>query len=355
MLSVKIWLRILSRYNRYDIRREKFDQEGTQVKAFVRDTLTSSFFRTVLDMALVPVVYPAAYLLKNVRRFGVQHLPLSKRALSHVGMFPIRRQYYEPLFDSRDLHHPLSEARVLPGIDLNTEGQLDLLRRFCFNEEIGDLAGAKTDELTFRIENGSFEGGDAEYFYNLIRLVKPKRIVEIGSGNSTLIAMRAVAKNREESSDYGCKHVCIEPYEMPWLEKTGATIIRKKVEDVDAGMFAELEQNDILFIDSSHMIRPQGDVLREYLEIIPSLKVGVIVHIHDIFLPRDYPKQWIEAEVRFWNEQYLLEAFLSGNSNWKILGALNYLRHSQYESLKISCPYLTQQSEPGSFYMTRVA
>ncbi len=110
--------------------------------------------------------------------------------------------------------------------------------------------------------------------------------------------------------------------------------MRQKVKDVDVVFFSALEENDILFIDSSHMIRPEGDVLFEYLELLPTLKPGVLVHVHDIFTSRNYPREWLQDEVRMWNEQYLLEAFLTHNRNWKIIGALNYLRHNHYDNLK---------------------
>ncbi len=95
-------------------------------------------------------------------------------------------------------------------------------------------------------------------------------------------------------------------------------------------------------------------MLFEYLELLPTLKKGVIVHVHDIFSPKNYPKQWLEKEVIFWNEQYLLEAFLSHNNNWKIIGALNYLLHNHYEELKAVAPFLTHDKEPGSFYIQKV-
>jgi hypothetical protein len=142
---------------------------------------------------------------------------------------------------------------------------------------------------------------------------------------------------------------------MPWLEEIEASVVRKKIEDMDPLYFAELEENDILFIDSSHIIRPQGDVLFEYLELLPALSPGVIVHIHDIFSPKNYLKGWLEDEVRFWNEQYLLEAFLTHNRDWKIIGALNYLHHNHYEKLKAVAPYLTHDREPGSFYIQKIA
>jgi transposase len=101
----------------------------------------------------------------------------------------------------------------------------------------------------------------------MIRHFKPRRIVEIGAGNSTLLARKAIAKNAEGAPSYTCDHVCIEPYEAPWLEKTGARIVRTRVEECPFELFENLGQNDILFIDSSHVIRPQGDVVHEYLHI----------------------------------------------------------------------------------------
>jgi predicted O-methyltransferase YrrM len=199
-----------------------------------------------------------------------------------------------------------------------------------------------------------FVSADADYWYNIIRLKKPKRIIEIGSGYSTLMALNAVNKNKVEDSNYECKHICIEPYEMSWLSKTNVTLIREKVEEISLDIFKELEFNDILFIDSSHMIRPQGDVLFEYLQIFPSLQKGVIVHLHDIFTPKGYLKSWVMNEVKFWNEQYLLEAFLTSNHEWEILGALNYLRHNHFEKLSSKSPHLTKESEPGSFYMQKI-
>jgi hypothetical protein len=309
----------------------------------------------IADVVLFPFVYPAALILKIIRFVGVQYLPLCKKVLLQIGVFPIRNDYYEPLFDDRYIRHPLSENRDLTGIDWNVEEQLSVLNRFQFGNELNDVPLTKKDDLTFYLNNVRFESGDAEYWYNFIRLIKPSKIFEIGSGNSTLMAIKALKKNEQENPAYQCKHICIEPYEMTWLEKTSATIIRKKIEDLDRTFFAELDDNDILFIDSSHIIRPQGDVLFEYLELLPSLRKGVIVHVHDIFSPKDYPDGWIRKEVKFWNEQYLLEAFLTSNPSWKIIGALNYLHHNHYEKLQAKCPFLTPDKNPGSFYIQKIA
>ena len=147
-------------------------------------------------------------------------------------------------------------------------------------------------------------------------------------------------------------HVCVEPYEQPWLEEfPKIKLIRDKVENLDLNTFQDLEAGDLLFIDSSHMIRPQGDVLHEFLSIIPSLKKGVFVHIHDIFTPHDYKDEWVKSDVLFWNEQYLLEALLTDNSALKVIASLNMLKHRYYDELKSVCPYLTESREPGSFYV----
>src|SRR5207253_2446442 len=166
-------------------------------------------------------------------------------------------------------------------------GQIALLDSLRFTSELEDLTAPRTAELQFRLGNGSFESGDAEFLYQMIRLKKPRRFFEIGSGNSTLIARQAIRRNQQEDPHYDCKHLCIEPFEAPWLEAAGIPVLRQRVEEVELQLFSELAENDFLFIDSSHVIRPQGDVLTEYLQILPTLRTGVIVHVHDIFSPRD--------------------------------------------------------------------
>ena len=308
-----------------------------------------------VDLLLLPFVSAAALLLLAVRRAGLQRLPVCRRALVRIGVLPVRRHYYEPFLDPKSLTPPDAQAeREIVGIDWNIGGQLALLQRLRFENEIADLAAPRKEPFEFRLNNGAFESGDAEFLYQMVRAMKPKRFIEIGSGQSTLIVRRAIQKNREEEPGYECRHVCIEPFEAPWLEKLGVTVLRKRVETVDSAVFGELEANDFLFVDSSHVIRPQGDVLSEYLRIIPSLRPGVIVHIHDIFSPREYPREWLVERMWLWDEQYLLEALLIDNRSWRILGALNLLRHRHFDALRRACPYLTADREPGSFYMQKV-
>lgn len=307
----------------------------------------------VIDFFLMPLVFFAALLLKFIRRLKIKNFPYSKKIFFAVGVFPIQDHYYEPLFHPRHLRKPLHSKRRLSGIDWNVQEQLALLSAFKFQEEFKEMPDNFVSETQFYFNNGFFQGGDAEYWYSLIRLKKPKTIIEIGSGHSTLMARLAIERNMRANPSYACNHISIEPYEAPHLDKLGLQVYRKRVEDMDIDFFQKLEANDILFIDSSHIIRPQGDVLFEHLEIIPTLKSGVIVHIHDIFSPRDYPDEWILEDVRFWNEQYLLESFLSFNRDFKIIGALNFLKHNYFDALKEKCPKLMPDSEPGSFYIEK--
>jgi hypothetical protein len=291
----------------------------------------------VVDVLISPVVLISALALKFVRRIGVHLMPVSRRIFLGVGVFPIRDHYYEPLFNPAHLNSDFDQPRELPAIDWNPEKQL------CFLKGLAPFA--TTVPL---VPSTAFGGADADYWYCLIRFLKPRRIIEVGSGDSTRIAIKALAENGVE-----CSHICIEPYEQPWLDKSGAKILRQRLENVDKSLFRELGAGDILFIDSSHVIRPQGDVLVEILEILPLLPPGVVVHFHDIFSPWHYHYKWVAEEVRHWNEQYLLEGFLSYNSQWEIVGALNYLKHEQYGPLKNVCRSLTEDQTPGSFYIRR--
>lgn len=311
-------------------------------------------WKRLLDVVLAVPMVPAALLLKFVRAKQIAGFPVCRSVLNRVGVFPLVDHYYEPLINPERIQRPLSAERALPGIDWNEGGQLDLLRQFRFGDEMAGLERVNPSREYFSFNNGTFLSGDAECWYSMIRHKKPRKIIEIGSGNSTLLARLAIQKNEATTPGYACDHVCIEPYEFPRLERLGVRVIRKRVEEIEVEFFRCLTRDDILFIDSSHVIRPQGDVLFEFLELLPSLNPGVLVHVHDIFSPRDYLEDWIRRDMRFWNEQYLLEAFLTNNREWKIIGALNYLHHHHYAELKEACVDLTPAREPGSFYMQKL-
>lgn len=322
----------------------------------MRRTRSLLLIARVVDVLASPFTAIAGLWLKGLRLLGFQYIPVSKRLLLAIGVLPIRDHYYEPMINGAHLRYALSKDRHLPAVDLNVAGQLSVLAQFRFRDELCKFPLQSAKHLEFYYNNGSFEAGDAEYLYSLIRLVKPKRVVEIGSGYSTLMSRNAIRENQAENSAYSCDHICIEPYEQPWLEELGIRIIRRRVEECEIDLFTSLDRNDILFIDSSHVIRPQGDVLFEYLEVLPLLKPGVFVHIHDIFTPRDYPHDWVVDRIRLWNEQYLLEAFLSFNTQFRVVGALNFLKYHHPDALGEQFPMIRaaiEQREPGSFWIVR--
>lgn len=295
--------------------------------------------------------------MKLYRRIGSNLLKMNTKLLKKIGVFPIIDHYYEPLFN--DLYSQFSprKERLIPGINFNKDDQKKFLSNLNFQNDFENFLNHQlniNEVESFSLNNGFFESGDAEILFNFIRYIKPSRVIEIGCGSSTKIIAHALKLNEKDKKS-AAEHICIEPYEQHWLEGfNNIKIIRDKIENIDLSIFTSLQDGDFLFIDSSHIIRPQGDVLKEYLEIVPSLVSGVYVHVHDIFTPYDYPEEWRSKNIRFWNEQYLLEATLSNNPSYKVVAALNFLKHEEYNFLKLICPYLTKESEPGSFYFKKV-
>lgn len=301
------------------------------------------------DILTYPVTLVAGLQGRTLRRYGIVHFPLGRKLLLRLGVFPIRRHFYEPLFHPDDLGESFASQRHLPGIDLQTEAQLDFLLQFKFEAELRKFLDPNQPVLnngtTFTLDNVAFGPGDIDYYYSLIRLSKPQRIIEIGSGNSTIVALAAIEENAREDASYRCDFVSIEPY--PWFEHPAIKSITKKVEDVPLDLFRSLQQNDVLFIDSSHMIRPQGDVIHEYLNILPSLGAGVHIHIHDIFTPFNYPRFWVESMHFFWNEQYMVEALLTDTHAYKIIGALHFLCRNHPDQAKAAMPLLKARAVTG--------
>lgn len=290
-----------------------------------------------LDIFLSVLTVVGAGWFRLSRFIGLYRLPVTRKVLYKFGVFPLTDNYYEPLFRFDKLLLD-GKPREL-AIDWNDTEQKELFYRFNFRQELSAIPENESEGLNYYYNNGSYSGIDAEFLYCLIRTIKPKRIIEIGSGFSTRMMQLAIRKNQMEAASSDTHVSCIEPYEMPWLEQTGVEVVRKKVEEVPLSFFSSLVANDILFIDSSHIIRPQGDVLYEFFRILPMLKPGVLIHIHDIFSPFEYPESWFKKEYRMWNEQYLLEAFLMYNKQFKIIGALSYFGNKFPELIGERFPY----------------
>ncbi len=235
-------------------------------------------------------------------------------------------------------------CRPTPAFDFNFSDQIDLLRTklLPYIAECGfpdSPVHANGHGPQFHFNNGFFERVDAEIAYAFVRQRKPKRVVEIGSGNSTLVNAAAMRKNAEEG--FPGELTAIEPFPAPYLKQgiPGLTrLIQEKVQDTALDLFLSLEAGDILFIDSSHVVSMDSDVLYECLRILPRLAPGVLIHFHDIFSPLDYPEKFVKRNLCFWCEQYMLEAFLSFNSAFKVVWAGSAMQRFHPEVLREAFP-----------------
>ncbi|HMF50428.1 MAG TPA: class I SAM-dependent methyltransferase, partial [Candidatus Saccharimonadales bacterium] len=266
--------------------------------------------------------------------------------------------FYEPIPDTRELSEEVwSSPTLLGGLDLNQHFQLDLLRTFSsrFRNEYDRFPVSNSDPTRFHFGQTLFGPVDAELLYCMIRYFRPRTMIEIGSGMSTLLAAEAIQKNETEGNP--CHLMAVEPHPKEFLRRgiPGlAELLETKVQSLPLERFCALEANDIVFIDSSHVIKTGGDVVYEYLEILPRLKPGVLVHCHDIFLPAEYPKEWVLTDHRFWTEQYLLQAFLAFNRSYEVLMAGSFLH--MHHSLKLKAAFASYDPAttwPGSFWMRR--
>jgi hypothetical protein len=262
--------------------------------------------------------------------------------------------FYQPIPDTQSLPETLwTRPSELVGVDMKEAMQLALLRDHFpkFRDEYGQFATKPSEQNRFYLGNQLFDDVDALVAYCMVRHFQPRLIIEVGSGFSSLVLGDAVAKNTASSL------ICIEPFPREFLREGFPglqSLMEQKVQDIDLDFFAQLESRDILFIDSSHTVKIGGDVNYLFLEVLPRLKPGVIVHVHDIFLPFEYRRDWVLDEFRFWAEQYLLQAFLTFNSEFEVLMANNYLNQYHEEELKAAFPNLSSWGG-GSFWMRRKA
>jgi predicted O-methyltransferase YrrM len=272
-----------------------------------------------------------------------------------MGVHAVPVHFYHPVPDTRQLPEETWSKRYdLTGVDLREETQLALLATFArYKPEYDELPFDRV-ACGYYVNNGRFEHVDGEVLYSMIREFKPRRIFEIGPGYSTQLATLAASVNEAEGAP-ATRIVAIEPFPThDVLQLKNIEIWEMPVEKIPLGKFDELQANDILFIDSSHVVRIGGDVVREYLELLPRLKPGVLVHCHDIHLPADYSREIVLGERTFWDEQYLLHAFLLFNSQYEILWASHYmhLRHPD-ELARAFASYPRCSTPPTSFWMRR--
>jgi predicted O-methyltransferase YrrM len=214
----------------------------------------------------------------------------------------------------------------LPGIELREAEQLALLDELAgFYAEM-PFSEQPDGRRRFHFDNPFYSYGDAIVLYAMLRRFQPRRYVEIGSGFSSAVALDT------NELFLGGRMQCtfIEPYpnHLRVLLRAGdagrVRILQRRLQDVDLSVFAELEPGDVLFIDSTHVAKCGSDVNRIFFHILPSLPRGVLIHLHDIFFPFEYPQAWV-LEGRAWNELYMLRTFLQFNDTFQIRLFNHYL------------------------------
>lgn len=265
-------------------------------------------------------------------------------------LFPAH--FYSPLPNISGLDSAVWQQRfdALPGIQWPEDAARRTLTvlGLC-GPEIRDLVALGAQG--FDDGNTSFSGSDAALLYAIVRARRPRRMVEIGSGNSTAIALHALAANGTGT------FTAIEPYPSAMVQGLAdagrITLVADFVQKVPYDVFTALDAGDILFIDSSHVSKIGSDVNHEILQILPRLKPGVMIHFHDIFLPGEYPESWVRDLHLFWNEQYVLAAFMAFNSDFRTYARSAILGDEPYAALYADA--FGEPARPGcSFWIERV-
>jgi predicted O-methyltransferase YrrM len=261
--------------------------------------------------------------------------------------------FYSPVPDTSAIPEPTWTNRYDHLLGLDRDCSLSLLRRLePFAPELADIPA--TADGSYCWTNPAFNGGDASLLYGLIRLARPRRVIEIGSGWSTLIGLRGLREN-----GIG-EYLCIEPYPNPDIERLARegriTLDSRRVQEVPLATFEKLEANDILFIDSTHVAQIGSDVSQEILQIVPRQAAGVLIHLHDIFLPFEVSKDWVVDKKLFWNEQLLLAAFMAFNSEFKAMVSNQLIARDPIlcAAARRAFPH-TPVIGGGSFWFSRVA
>jgi predicted O-methyltransferase YrrM len=219
-------------------------------------------------------------------------------------------------FDEPAFPVPASFRRVSPQSIFD-----DLLKHA---PRFGDFTDPSRNPVGFSFDNGFFTSPDAEILYCIIRRYEPRRIVEVGSGNSTKISRLALMDGGIDA-----RLISIDPRPRADIDELADQSCRVSVEDLeDLSVFTELAEDDLLFIDSSHELRAGNDLTHLYLRVFPLLASGVLIHIHDVFLPYDYRPDWVMTQRLPYAEQYLIQAMLQSNGNFEVIWPGYYLQRT---------------------------
>lgn len=256
---------------------------------------------------------------KTVRRVGRR---VATTLVGGLGYDLVRKHYYSPIPDLSSLSPSIwSRRSELAGVQFDPEAGLEFVRRELapYLAEYCPPREPTSNPRDFYLDNGFYGSVDAETLYAMVRRFEPSRIVELGCGMSTLVIADARARFDREAQT---RHLACDPHPRPDLAPTLASVAELRAvsaTDVPAAEFAALSADDMLIVDTTHAVKVGGDVNRVILDILPSLAPGVLVHIHDIYLPWEYPNEFVTERRFFWGEQYLLQAFLAFNEQFEVL------------------------------------
>jgi hypothetical protein len=277
----------------------------------------------LLKKKIFKVISKNRYLIKIIKLMAITGEGTD--ACLDNGVLPVLVHYYQPIPDIKELEKRSAWNRVskLSGIEFIDEKFLSVLRNLSkWAEECKWSEDPTNDPNDFYLNNRCFSYCCASALHSMIREKRPKIIIEVGSGNSSKIIRDAIRKNEEDGficSEYNI----IDPYSNIDLASYPicTTLLKQPVELLDTEYFLKLQENDILFIDSSHVSKTGSDVNFEILDVLPILNKGVIIHFHDIDLPNEYCKALFTTPSfrNFWTESYLLQAFLSCNTDYKVI------------------------------------
>jgi hypothetical protein len=254
----------------------------------------------------------------------------------------------------RDDARIFRDLREVSAIDLDEPGQLTLLEELKGHYKEMDFPEHRQPHRRYWFENPAYSYSDAIFLHCMIRQAKPKRLIEVGSGYSSAMTLDT------NELHFGDRIQCtfIEPYPELLLslirpaDRERVEIVPTRVQDVPVERFEALEAGDILFIDSTHVARAGGDVNYLYFEVLPAIRPGVLVHIHDIFIGFQYPRPWIE-EGRSWSEAYVLRAFLMYNERFRIRAFNSFIQHFHEDWFTREMP-LCLRNRGGSIWLQRV-
>lgn len=240
------------------------------------------------------------------------------------------------------------------GVNLNEQKQLELLKHFKLFYDEQPFESEKKEGLRYFFENPNYLYSDAIFLHCMIRHLKPKRIIEAGSGYSSCVTL----DTNELFFNNSIACTFIEPYpELLYSlikedDKDRIEIISKKLQEIEVSKFEELTSGDILFIDSTHVSKIGSDVNYIFFQILPRIQSGVYIHFHDIFYPFEYPKSWI-YEGRAWNEDYVLRAFLQYNHQFEIQLFNTYLEYFHEAYFHQEMP-LCMRNTGGSIWLKKL-